>query len=81
VEIAKALKQELGKIAYMVIKRDVQMLLLGILIAFFAQVFYDFIHEGIVTPRNSQPVWEGVQALILMAVLILIYVVLKAKTY
>lgn len=66
----------------MIIRRDVYLLLLGILIAFFVQVTYDFIHEIIVSPPNTQAVWEGAQVLIIILIAsILFYVVSKARTY
>jgi len=59
----------------------VYLLLLGILIAFYVQVMYDFIHEIIINPPNTNTVWEGVQVLIIIIVSILFYAVSKAKTH
>jgi hypothetical protein len=48
------------------IKREKYYLVLGILIAFYVQVFYDFIHEAVTTAPNSDTVWEGTQILIII---------------
>jgi hypothetical protein len=52
--------------------RDRNLLILGVLLSFFVQIFYDMLHEGIL---NQNGVWVSAQFFIEIILMVLIFII------